>query len=98
MTEDLPSNGVKGHNFESVNIAYMGGISRTGKPIDNRTDEQKEGLRQLLKELRHRYPDAKSWDIETSRQTRTTMEWSIHGSESKNALASMPFLNTLTSN
>jgi N-acetylmuramoyl-L-alanine amidase len=59
MTEDLPSNGVKGHNFDSVNVAYMGGISRTGKAIDNRTDEQKAGLRQLLKELRQRYPDAK---------------------------------------
>ena len=23
MTEDLPSNGVKGHNFDSVNVAYM---------------------------------------------------------------------------
>lgn len=59
MTEDLPSNGVKGHNFESINIAYMGGISRTGNPIDNRTDEQKQGLRELLQELRQRYPDAK---------------------------------------
>jgi N-acetylmuramoyl-L-alanine amidase len=59
MTEDLPSNGVKGHNFDSVNVAYMGGISRTGKAIDNRTEEQKAGLRQLLKELRQRYPDAK---------------------------------------
>ena len=27
--------------------------------IDNRTEEQKAGLRQLLKELRQRYPDAK---------------------------------------
>ena len=29
------------------------------KAIDNRTEEQKAGLRQLLKELRQRYPDAK---------------------------------------
>lgn len=59
MTEDLPSNGVKGHNSGSINIAYMGGISRTGKPIDNRTPEQKQSLRELLQELRQRYPDAK---------------------------------------
>lgn len=59
MTEDLPSNGVKCHNHEAINVAYMGGISRTGKPIDNRTDAQKESLRELLKELRQRYPDAK---------------------------------------
>ena len=57
MTEDLPSNGVKNHNHEAINVAYMGGISRTGKPIDNRTDAQKESLRELLKELRQRYPD-----------------------------------------
>lgn len=59
MIEDLPSNGVKGHNSDSINIAYMGGISRTGKPIDNRTPEQKQSLRELLQELRQRYPDAK---------------------------------------
>lgn len=59
MTEDLPSNGVTGHNFDSINVAYMGGISRTGKPIDNRTEAQKLALRELLVELRKRYPDAK---------------------------------------
>ena len=59
MIEDLPSNGVKGHNSDSINIAYMGSISRTGKPIDNRTPEQKQSLRELLQELRQRYPDAK---------------------------------------
>ncbi len=56
MTEDLPSNGVKGHNYDSVNVAYMGGISRTGKAIDNRTEAQKAGFRQLLKELRQPLP------------------------------------------
>lgn len=59
MTEDLPSNGVKGYNHESINVAYMGGISRSGNPIDNRTDEQKATLRELLTELKQRYPDAK---------------------------------------
>lgn len=37
----------------------MGGISRSGKPIDNRTPEQKASLRKLLTELKQRYPDAK---------------------------------------
>ena len=54
MTEDLPSNGVKGYNHESINVAYMGGISRSGKPIDNRTDEQKATLRELPTELKQR--------------------------------------------
>ena len=59
MTEDLPSNGVKGYNHEAINVAYMGGISRSGNPIDNRTPEQKISLIQLLMQLRQRYPEAK---------------------------------------
>lgn len=59
MTEELASNGVKGHNGAAINVAYFGGISNTGRAIDNRTPEQKASLRKLLTELRQRYPDAK---------------------------------------
>lgn len=52
------SNGVKGFNSKTVNIAYMGGIDAKGKPIDNRTDAQKTSLRNLLKLLRKKYPKA----------------------------------------
>ena len=48
------SNGVKGYNSVSVNIAYTGGMDG----VDNRTDEQKKSLVFLLKLLRKRYPDA----------------------------------------
>ena len=48
------SNGVKGFNSVSVNIAYTGGMDG----VDNRTDEQKKSLVTLLKLLRKRYPDA----------------------------------------
>lgn len=48
------SNGVKGFNSVTVNIAYTGGIDG----VDNRTDEQKKSLVTLLKLLRKRYPDA----------------------------------------
>lgn len=48
------SNGVKGYNSVSVNIAYTGGMDG----VDNRTDEQKKSLVTLLKQLRKRYPDA----------------------------------------
>lgn len=48
------SNGVKGYNSVTVNVAYTGGIDG----VDNRTDEQKESLVCLLKLLRKRYPDA----------------------------------------
>ena len=48
------SNGVKGYNSVTVNIAYTGGMDG----VDNRTDEQKKCLIILLKLLRKRYPDA----------------------------------------
>lgn len=48
------SNGVKGYNSVTVNIAYTGGMDG----VDNRTDEQKKSLIILLKLLRKRYPDA----------------------------------------
>lgn len=52
-TENV-SNGVKGYNSVTVNIAYTGGMDG----VDNRTDEQKKSLVALLKLLRKRYPDA----------------------------------------
>lgn len=48
------SNGVKGYNSVTVNIAYTGGMDG----VDNRTDEQKKSLVVLLKLLHKRYPDA----------------------------------------
>ena len=52
------SNGVKGYNSTSINVAYMGGIDSKLNPVDNRTDEQKQSLVRLLKELKGRYPKA----------------------------------------
>ena len=49
------SNGVKGHNYNSVNVAYFGGMH--GK--DNRTEAQKRTLVEVLKELRAMYPKAR---------------------------------------
>lgn len=56
--EDV-SNGVKGYNATSINIAYIGGIDSKGNAIDNRTDEQKEALKGLLTGLHARFPRAK---------------------------------------
>ena len=36
------ANGVRGYNKESVHISYIGGITKEGSPIDNRTEAQKE--------------------------------------------------------
>lgn len=56
--ENLPSNGVAGYNSTSINVCYIGGVNKKGKPVDNRTDAQKESLIKILKDLKLRYPDA----------------------------------------
>lgn len=58
LDETKVSNGVKGFNSVSINVAYIGGIDTNGKPTDNRTDEQKASLRSLLKMLHKKYPNA----------------------------------------
>lgn len=58
LAEDNISNGVKGYNSITINIAYVGGIDTNGKPTDNRTDAQKTSLRSLLKILHKKYPTA----------------------------------------
>lgn len=52
------SNGVKGFNSVTVNVAYTGGIDAKGKPEDNRTDAQKDSMRKLLKLLKQKFPEA----------------------------------------
>lgn len=58
LGEQFVSNGVKGYNSTSINVAYTGGIDADGKAVDNRTEAQKTSLVRLLKELRVRYPKA----------------------------------------
>jgi len=45
------ANGVKGFNKESIHISYIGGITKEGKPIDNRTAVQKEAIFKCIKEV-----------------------------------------------
>lgn len=61
LDEAKVSNGVKGYNHNSINVAYVGGVDVANKlkPIDNRTEAQKKSLLSLLKELHKRYPTAK---------------------------------------
>lgn len=59
LPEEETSNGVRGYNSTSINVAYIGGIDKKGKAIDNRTSEQKKSLVDLLKQLRQRYPKAR---------------------------------------
>lgn len=59
LPENKVANGVRGHNAESIHVAYIGGISmKTGKPVDNRTLEQKQALREWAKFLKEKYPAA----------------------------------------
>lgn len=60
LDEKKISNGVKGYNSVSINVAYTGGVDVENRlaPIDNRTDAQKKALLQLLKMLRKCYPHA----------------------------------------
>lgn len=52
------SNGVQGYNGTAINVAYIGGIDGNGKPIDNRTPEQKDALVLLLHKLHLQFPSA----------------------------------------
>ena len=53
------ANGVAGHNANSIHVSYAGGIDAKRKPIDNRTQAQKETLIKVLTELKHKFPNAK---------------------------------------
>jgi N-acetylmuramoyl-L-alanine amidase len=58
LDEKQISNGTFGHNPECVHIAYIGGIDKDGKPLDNRTERQKHSLFNKLVEIAERYPQA----------------------------------------
>lgn len=48
-----PTNGVAGFNRNSVHIAYIGGVDKTGRPLDNRTNEQKLSMIDLIRSIRN---------------------------------------------
>jgi N-acetylmuramoyl-L-alanine amidase len=47
---DQVSNGVRGFNNHTINISYIGGITKEGRPIDNRTAAQKKALLECINE------------------------------------------------
>jgi N-acetylmuramoyl-L-alanine amidase len=53
------TNGVAGHNANSIHISYVGGVDTKNKPKDTRTDKQKTTLLTLVRTMRSRYPGAK---------------------------------------
>ena len=55
LTEDeKPTNGVKGHNANSIHLCYKGGWDGT----DTRTPQQKETLLNLVNQYKKKYPKA----------------------------------------
>ena len=48
----------QGHNKYSIGVCYEGGLDNDGRPADTRTEAQRQALRQLLLELKQRYPRA----------------------------------------
>lgn len=47
-----------GHNALSIGICYIGGLDKSGKPKDTRTQVQKNVLWSLVKSLQKQYPQA----------------------------------------
>jgi N-acetylmuramoyl-L-alanine amidase len=45
------ANGVRGFNRESIHISYIGGITRQGRPLDNRSEAQKKAILQCIDEV-----------------------------------------------
>lgn len=55
LDEKKNSNGVYAHNSQCLNIAYIGGIDKTGKPCDNRTPAQQHAMFDKIVELTEKY-------------------------------------------
>lgn len=55
---EVVSNGVANYNSVTINICYVGGIDRAGKPADTRTEAQKKAQLAIAKELRSYFPNA----------------------------------------
>ena len=47
------------YNKHSIGICYVGGLDKSGKAADTRTDAQKNALRELIAKLVKEYPDIK---------------------------------------
>ena len=53
------TNGVRGHNADSVHVCYIGGVDRFQNPFDNRTTLQKTALVATLQKLKKDFPNAR---------------------------------------
>ena len=58
LDESKNSNGVYMHNSSCINMSYIGGIDKDGKPQDNRSYAQKHAMFDLIVSLTEKYPQA----------------------------------------
>lgn len=58
LDDSKNSNGVYAHNSTCINVAYIGGVDKTGKPKDTRTRAQENAMFDLIVKLTERYPEA----------------------------------------
>lgn len=49
---------VKGYNRNTIGIAYVGGLNKRLAAKDTRTRKQKRALKDLIKKLKEKYPEA----------------------------------------
>lgn len=54
--ESAVTNGVSGHNKDSIHISYIGGIDKKGKAKDTRTEAQRKAMLLKVLDLKFRYP------------------------------------------
>lgn len=53
---NLPSNGVRGINQNSLHISYIGGINKQGQGVDTRTPEQERAIEIISEEFKKVLP------------------------------------------
>lgn len=56
---ELICNGVAGHNSTSIHISYIGGITKSGTPIDNISDEQFKTINHFINLIKVKFPNIK---------------------------------------
>lgn len=49
---------VRGYNADSIGVAYVGGVSESGKAEDNRTADQSRVLFETVSSLKEKWPEA----------------------------------------
>lgn len=55
---ELPTNGVRGYNKESIHVSYIGGVDKDGRSKDTRTKAQRDSMTAEVKKLNRQFPTA----------------------------------------